>query len=236
MTFRAMTGRDAPSTARHAEAGFTLIEMLVALAILALMTALIATSIGMARKALSFVEVASSEAPVAAAQSYVHAAIVQARPVQRAGVTTGRELGFAGTSEAVSFITSYGPRGQYDGLYRVVLARAPSPDHPSRFDLVVTQSLYRPPSGGSEPPFVTPASALLIENITGLSFSYFAAAEDGSGPLWQDSWSALDQLPALVAIDVAFAPGDARKWQRMTIPTYAASSSGVPCRPRTPCQ
>lgn len=217
----------------RSEAGFSLIEVLIALVLFSLMAALLTGTIASARKALAFVEMSNAASPVAAAQGYLHSALAQARSKARIGVTDDSQLSFVGDKESMSFITSYAPRGQYDGLYHVTIGLQPSAGQSGLFDLVAVQTFDRP-STSNQPQDAT-LHSILIENIISVAFSYLGALEDQNKFQWQDSWSQLYRLPALVAIDVRFAKGDARIWHRLNVLIYASDSSAVSCPPRTTC-
>lgn len=220
---------------RQDEAGFTLIDMLVALVLFSLMAALLTGTIATARRALGFIELANATTPVSAAQNYLHSALIQARSKPRVGNADDTQLSFTGDQESMSFITSYVPRGQFDGLYHVKVELEPSPGRRDTYNLVVIQTLDRPTATDQSPPLSPTLRSVLIENVSAAAFSYFGATEEQNSFQWQDRWSQLYRLPALVAIEVQFAKGDNRVWHRLNIPIYASDSSAVPCPPRASC-
>src|SRR5262249_4237756 len=150
---------------------FTLVELLVALALLSLMTAMLVSSIGNARTALAFVERENSAIPVIAAQNYLRSALLQARPRPRSGTANASALSFSGDRESMSFLTSYAPRSQFDGLYHVSIGLEPSGNGGRGYNLVVTQAVDRPQTVGNQG---APQGlrAVLLENVRAVAFSY----------------------------------------------------------------
>ncbi|WP_146221797.1 hypothetical protein [Methylobacterium sp. B4] len=69
--------------------------------------------------------------------------------------------------------------------------------------------------GASEP------SEVLLHGIAGFSIRYFGALKDRTRPLWYPAWppsgDGAGRLPALVEIQVVFAPGDPRRWTPLVI-------------------
>jgi general secretion pathway protein J len=226
------------------EAGFTLIELLVALALAAMIGVVLVLSLTTARQGLAFTARTGATSAIQAARSYVRQSLLQAEPLAAAGNGPDSEASFDGTSEAMTYFSSYAPAGAYGGLYRMEIAVAGSVRFSGGFDLVVRQRLARAPvqsAAAGQPP--QPAADLLrttvlAENIKGAEFQYFVrnSAEDGTVPSWNTSWRHPSILPALVAVMVTFKPGDPRDWPRLNVPIVASAASATVCPPRTACR
>jgi general secretion pathway protein J len=59
---------------------------------------------------------------------------------------------------------------------------------------------------------------VLVQNISGLRTSYFGRASDGAGKAWVDSWKNEHELPLLIRLEVVFPSGDPRVWPEFVIP------------------
>ena len=217
-----------------ADSGFTLMEMLIGVAMLSLIMALLTGTLGSARIALGFVERTTAVTPVYSAQSYLRSALIQARAKQRGSNSNDNDPGFIGNAEWMQFITSYSPQGQMGGLYRLQIVLQPSAKG-QFYNLVVLQTFARAAPSDAPPPELPVARAILIESVQAISFSYYGAVDDSSAPEWQDSWSLSYKLPTLVSIDLKFAPGDGRIWPRLIVPVVGSDTSAVPCPPRVSC-
>ncbi len=219
-----------------ATAGFTLIEMLVGIALFALIASVLAASIGTARMALSFVERSNAALPAQGARTYLHTALGQARPVQRGSGASGGELSFLGNPGSMTFTTSYAPDAQIDGIYRIEIGLETTAGPTSAFDLVVTQTLARPPAADDQPPPpVARRRSRLLDRVRSVEFNYFGALDDDGVSRWRPAWAHLDKLPRIVAIDVQFVAGDTRQWQRLIVPLFVSDTSSAPCPPRRSC-
>ena len=89
------------------DAGFTLVEVVVALALLAMIMALLAESIRGARRVLALVERNTAANAVVAAQSYLRSALAQSVPAPNDGNSENQDLGFSGGPNSVRFTTTY---------------------------------------------------------------------------------------------------------------------------------
>ena len=229
-----MMRRRSETRLRRREAGFTLIEMIIGVALLAMLMALLASSIGLARQALTAVDRSSSALPVEGAQTYLRGALAQAMVTQRMAANGDRELTFSGTAESMSFTTAFAPKSQLDGLYRVDLKVERPADGRPGLDLLVTQSLERSASAAALVP-PTRRMSRVLTNIRSAAFSYLVAADGNQAPEWRDAYAALDRLPRMIAIDVTFAPTDGRTWQRLVVPVTISDATAAPCPPRGAC-
>lgn len=51
-----------------------------------------------------------------------------------------------------------------------------------------------------EPGDRIPLSAVLMQNLSSLAFSYFGTADGATGPDWHDSWHSAEQLPQMIRL------------------------------------
>lgn len=196
------------------DAGFTLVELLVSLALLALMGVLLATAISGARGGLLSIERQASESAVHAARLHIRRVISEARPLRRPGSAVDASI-IEGTPTSMSFVSSYAPAGQWSGLYVVTLALEPNAQT-GRFDLVELRTPYRPDTGGAEPARPTTRHKL-VTDLGGVAFRYFGVPTGQEVPGWTDSWADLEKIPDLVTLEAAFPRPDRRVWTAMTV-------------------
>lgn len=222
---------------RDGEGGFTLIEMLVGLALLALIMTLLTQLIFEARHALALVDRSNGQTPIIAVQGYLRSALAQVQPIQSGGAGDQSPLGLEGDDGRLAFTTSYATQGSYQGLYRVEIRALPNGRGGQ--DLKAVETMYRPSTGVLVE--VPNRQLTLIENIAGVGFSYFRSGLDSSGleegqSPWVMAWPSSGELPGLVSIDVRFPKGDPRVWRTFMIRPAAAGSSKVTCPPRMRCE
>lgn len=205
----------------RADAGFTLIEVIVALALLSLMAALLAGIVNGSRQMLGFLERNDAANSVEPVQSYLRSAVSQTVIlVDPAGglSRSASVVGLKGEPDHIVFATSYSLRGQYEGLYQIDIGLTRTAGGQQGLDLVASQTLVR--GDGSDVQFpVAVQRSTLLANVAGVSFAYFgrrdAAIDDWE---WQTDWPYSDRLPSIVRIDVRFASGDPRTWHRLQVP------------------
>ena len=206
------------------DAGFTLSEVLVALALLALTAALLAGSASSARRVLGISERNSADHAVIAAESYLRAALehVQSGDSETSGPVGGLPA-FAGDATALSFTTSHTPRGLLEGLYRVEVRLEPAAARSGVSYLFITQALLRR-GGDSGAAAETRLNSRLVKNVAAVAFTYFGGSEEDPDQLaWRSDWrSPPAPLPRLVRISVRFSRGDTRTWRDLQIPLNLA--------------
>lgn len=210
----------AASTER--DGGFTLLEMLVSLALLALILTVLAQMIFGARLALGFIDRRAAQGPVTAAQAYIRAAVSQARDFPE--LKAAGEVAFFGTANQMTFLSGHAPRGSYQGLYKVTLRVAAN--RTGANDLVADLQIARPPATHLQP---ATNSVPLVRNIQSVSFGY-TANDGGTSSSWNTA-----VLPQLVTVRVRFPAGDRRRWDDLLIAPELSAASATSCPSRTTC-
>ncbi|MET0258540.1 MAG: hypothetical protein ABW179_08155 [Methylobacterium sp.] len=188
------------------EAGTMLVELLVALALLALTALFIGQGIAAVRDmapAGRRIEAAMQAAPV---RDHLRQTLGEALPAPPGGTAPG----LRGDASAMEFLAPRDPLLETDGVGRVVLALEEAPDG---FALVERRRMERSPgeARGAEPGDAT----VLLRGIAAARFSYAAPIED-EGPQWREAWNRTDALPALVRIEVTFRDA-ARRFRPLVI-------------------
>jgi prepilin-type N-terminal cleavage/methylation domain-containing protein len=177
------------------QAGFALIEMLVALALLALAIALMPGALRLGARAWEARGDLERSSGTALAMALVERRIAEAMTIYERDDSGGIRIAFVGTERTLSFIAAAanGPAG--GGVYRYRLAAADA----SVAGLALRLSLYRPGETDPSPPAET---RTLIAAPAEVRFRYFGQRETAVPPQWHDTWSRPDAFPALVEITV----------------------------------
>lgn len=192
--------------------GFALVELLVSLALLALLAGLLASAAALARNLASR----------AAADDAQNETIVTAQAVLRdrletlvpgARVDLGKPVAdLRGTPEGISFFAPPPPADRPGTLRRYRLRQSPrgqlmlysTPDVSSRV------GLYAPGERGW-------AQTPLLDGVAALRVDYFGSTPPDNQRRWRGQWINQSQPPELVRIRVALAPGDQRQWPDMIV-------------------
>jgi general secretion pathway protein J len=189
------------------EAGFTLLELLIALVLLAVIAAVLVAAIGSARQALVAVDRRGAQAAVPAVQGVLRRPIREARPGPQAPLPPEADRAFVGEPDRLRFVSSFVPQGQYGGLSRYDIFLDAAGAGSGR--LVIDQQLRSAPA---MPTSLGETRTVLLDGVETLRVRYFGALEQDSTPTWHDSWRHPAGLPLLVALDITFARADRRQW------------------------
>ncbi|MBE7243620.1 MAG: prepilin-type N-terminal cleavage/methylation domain-containing protein [Actinomycetospora chiangmaiensis] len=190
---------DAPDNA--GEAGFTLVEMLVSLALCGLVALLMLHT-------LRATAAITGSAHRLDAQEEVHLVRVHLRKVlsQVAGRRIdGRYPPFLGLPDRLVVAVQADPDVTRGAEARLDLGVAPGGDG---LDLIEANGPASPPA----------RPELLLGRIAALQLRYFGVQRKDPVPGWAPAWTRPDAPPALVEVSVAFPPGDGRSWPSLVLP------------------
>lgn len=179
------------------ESGFTLVETLVALALLALISAYTVGSIRMMYRAKSVEAQLEERSGLEAVRRHVTQTLSDARRVFAVNEKQVAKLVFEGRRDAIAFVAPLNDRVERGGLY--ALEYTYGEDEQA---LMLTYQLFRPQDQS-----VAKKSNTLLTGVTGLAFSYYGKATDEEAPKWTSVWEARDRLPDQVLITVSMKDG-----------------------------
>jgi general secretion pathway protein J len=176
----------------HPANGFTLLELLVSIALFSLLLTALLTGVHMGSRAWEVGEEQSrSNNDMRLAQELIRRHLSAAIPLfVQAGSQT--ELVFAGEDKRLSFATEITPRFGPTGVYVWEIGRG---EGEAEGELYLRGKLFDPRSQDSEPSIVQS----LAEDVTELAFDYFGA-EGREPPRWHEEWRVGNRLPTLVRL------------------------------------
>jgi prepilin-type N-terminal cleavage/methylation domain-containing protein len=186
-----------PKTRRRglgAEAGFTLLELLVSLALLALILAAIPSALQMGRRAWQTSEQIDRSGSVAVVSSFIENRIARAMPLFRRTADGTARVVFLGTPGNIVFVAASvdGPMGAglflFDLTTRVTEAGGNA--------LVLKWSAYRPTPVPDQWPQTE--ERVLVTDVSAFSLRYFGQQKPNGNRGWSDDWNSAMVLPELV--------------------------------------
>lgn len=180
------------------EAGLTLIEMIVALAVGALVVAFIAQGTGLLRAFTHVEDVISAQDETLAVRDHLRGLLAGAV----SGSSSTQRNMLAGVGDTVVFTVPGDRLLETGGLVRVTLAAVPE-------GRSMTLAETRAPVTGSEGRNRT---RRLVEGAARVGFSYYGALSGDAAPSWSSEWTDPSISPQLVRIDITFPFGDRRRW------------------------
>ena len=190
--------------------GFTLVELLVALTIMAVVLGLLTNSMRFSLKTTEVVESSiSAVVSMHQVQRALRRQLQMAVPIRRAGSNDGDELEFVATRKELQFIAPLPGLAAGGGLYRITLRVEDDVTlggSDGRLIMTFNSSL-----DGSELQHGHEESQeiVLLEGFSDADFSYLDTRRVAPGD-WTNDWNHGDRLPDLVRlrVDYAGSPGD----------------------------
>lgn len=183
---------------RPREAGFTLVELLVALALVGVMTGLIFGGVRLAGRAWESADAQASDgADLWAVESVLRRAIGSAYPAYASADPSDGRIAFEGGPSSLSLLAPL-PQAVEAGVTAAMRFQL-LPEKSSRV-LVMNWRLDLPASAQDGP--LPEQQARLLGQVRRLGFAYFGPREPGGTPVWQRDWVGRDRLPALVRVAI----------------------------------
>ena len=206
------------------EAGFTLIEVLVGVTLLAMLATMIASGTRMGGRAWNSAERQTTEIDdMDAVQGLLRRTIARARPAFASADPADMRIDFAGGPDALSFVSTQ-PGTQDNGPWmreRLYVARSGQ-----------TRALFM--SWQPRPaPSHTEAAAVLLDHVAAVRFAYFGSARPGDAPVWVDQWSGQDRLPQLVRVSIERDGAAFARWPELVVATRITANAGCVFDART---
>ncbi|WP_293880053.1 prepilin-type N-terminal cleavage/methylation domain-containing protein [Sphingomonas sp.] len=207
---------------RH-EDGFTLVEMLVSLAVLAITAVML----------LNGLQAVASFAQRTDRQGAADDSIVTAQRILRDRIEQLRAV--TNPNSAVPIVDANGDEGSFTFL-APPLARA-EPDSLSRYRILGTATgdllIYSVNSLDDRYDFASRETRgwqpiTLLRDVQSVRINYFGARLTGIGSAWQVDWQQRPQPPALVRIRITFRPGDPRVWPDLIV--RSRSTENTACK------
>ena len=205
--------------------GFTLIELTVALVLLALLSAVLFGSLGLAGTSVDRGEAkADATSGMRLAYAFLRANLEEQHPLRMRKINEFPLL-FAGERDELRYAAALPPRVASGGIwfYRLVVLR-----NDTRSPLVLERTLPDL-SALQAPEFHDPERSVLAQDIASLKISYFGrdpGANDSNTPTWRDRWDDPQRLPLLIRIDIE--PKQGAPWPPLIVSPREAPEAG--CR------
>lgn len=196
------------------EAGFTLVELLVALTLLGLLSVMIFGGLRFGTQSWNAVIATSADRDrIAQVQSFLRARLHSASDAGRARARRDPgDVRVFGDAQALTFIGPWLGAVGAGGLYQFALERSPHIDD----ELLLRWRPATPVQGSLSDETDRSGHRVLLTGLEELSISYFGSVDDRAPMEWHDAWLEEDIKPTLVRIDLTL--GDRRAvWPPLVI-------------------
>lgn len=198
---------------KRVAAGFTLLEMLLAISLL---TLLVALAYGTLRLGIRGWEAASNEADqgdaLRVSWPFLHQSLeaAQAEPDP-----LGRSIRFDGTAKALTWVGELPAHFSSGGPQLLTLSVQRDEKNERRRQLVLSSQALDIPAGTA----ITPQKAILVDDLAGLAIDYYGASGTGN-PSWRSAWQTQRVLPQLIRVRVT--PRHKMAWPLLMAHPYLA--------------
>lgn len=200
----------APKTDRS-DAGFTIVEMLVALALFGVLATVLFSNLSVALKAFQSGSAHALHAENRMiAQDLLRRTIRDAYPLFLLDGRNRPHVDFTGGSESMSFLANAPMVVEDGGRHRFNLFI----DRRHNKNNLVLTSVAELTNHADNP---TTARTVVVDDIDSVLFSYFGTTIVGQAPQWHDEWVQQNELPKLIRIQVAFPAHSARLWPDLIV-------------------
>jgi len=205
--------------------GFTLLELIIALVLMALLSAVLFGSVRLAGRSTEGGEAkANAAASMRLAQQFLRTNLEAQHPLRMRKIVDWPLL-FTGASDELRYAARLPARVAGGGIwyYRLAIrsedARSP----------LVLERMIPDLSAAALPEFVNADRSVLAEGIASLRIGYFGRDADAAAnvaPSWHDQWNDTQRLPMLIRIDVT--PKAGPPWPTLYVAPREAPEAG--CR------
>jgi prepilin-type N-terminal cleavage/methylation domain-containing protein len=191
------------------QAGFTLVELLVSLALTAAIASFILGGFHLARRTWAITYDRESVEEIDAAAPRLRGLLAKAIPAKTIDdVERTARLLFEGRTDSVIFVTLSEATAFQGGPMQVRLSwqdRPPLPGHHAA--LVLRTAVFR-----ADPRFVFESDpVILFRNVVGFSLRYFGTPTQDQPPQWHTEWLGHERMPLAMLVQVDFAPASGRR-------------------------
>lgn len=189
---------------RRGTAGFTLVELLVAITLIALLTVGLYQAFGIGTRAAGAVsENIDRPAQIALTYDFMQRAFSAAEPLPVAiDSLSDATIDFDGESQTLNFVAVPPAYLAIGGFQRLHLGLEPGKDG-ARL-IVAWAGIARGPVA-PQPTMLQPS--VLIDRLRSVAFAYFGVAGPQQKAAWLDRWSKRNTLPQLIRLRLTFANG-----------------------------
>ena len=207
-------------------AGFTLLELTVALVLLALLSAVLFGSLRLAGESTGRGEAkADATSSMRLAEEFLRTNLEAQHPLRMRKIAQFPLL-FAGTADELRYAAALPPRVAAGGIWLFRLrVLADDPKSP-----LVLERMVPDVNADSPPQFHDAERSVLADGIAKVVIGYYGrdsgSLVSATEPTWRDHWDDPQRLPLLIRIDVTPLHGD--PWPRLVVAPREAPDAG--CR------
>ena len=205
-------------TPRFHGSGFTLVEILIGLALMSFILLMLFGSLHIAAKSWTAVQQKTTRTEeLRMASDFIRHYLSQAVPLLWVN-PDGSHLAFKGDTNAMHFAAPLPAHRGGGGLYLITLKVI---EENGKSHLIMQYQGAYPDHHDFNPPDGAPLeTAILIDDVRSVTFSYFGKRQADAAPGWVEEWAVADQLPQQIQVKLSLAAPE-EEWPEIaiTLPT-----------------
>jgi general secretion pathway protein J len=183
--------------------GFTLVEMLMALALIGLLSVMLFEGVRFGGRTVATADARFDRAAeLSIAFGFLQNAIGNAQPAKSVFAEPGEDMQFAGSPDQLAFVTLSPAQVALGGFQRLSLQLEASAG--GRRLVVAWKTLHR---SDKDTPSDDLAPSVLVDKLAAAEFAYYGTPDEGNSPQWETEWNSATALPLLVRLRLTFADG-----------------------------
>ncbi|MBV8070720.1 MAG: prepilin-type N-terminal cleavage/methylation domain-containing protein [Acidobacteriaceae bacterium] len=186
------------------QAGFTLVELLVALALLSVITTAILGGIDLTHRVWKTSPEREHRTEIETAAETLRTLLTQMLPAVAPGDDGMARLVFQGSPHELVAVNLSDGRSQVGGmaLTRISFAKGKADgDTTATGQIRISSTVFRAGTAFAPAP-ADAATSALFHNVVSFDITYFGVVTPGKPPVWQNQWLGQDHLPELVSARV----------------------------------
>jgi general secretion pathway protein J len=190
---------------KRAQAGFTLIEVVLAMVLVGSMMLLVYSGLSFALRSWDAAEANGRRvADRRLAENYLRRELSELFPM-RFKDPLQVKVAFEGAADHLRFVSARPPGIQMGGLSLVGIELRDNPEKRTR-DLVMMRAM--PDDAATDfGPLERAEAHLMLEGVDRVDFSYFGSENEFTEPKWQDAWEYASRVPELIRMRVRTSDG-----------------------------
>jgi general secretion pathway protein J len=187
--------------------GFTLVELVVAMVLLAVMMLLLYGGLGFSLRAWDAGDARGrTTADRRIGQNFLRRELTEAFPMRWKDATV-LKVAFEGETQRLRFVSSRPAGLSAGGLSLVGIEVEDDPDRATRKRNLVMRRAMPDDEAKDWKPLEQAERSILIADIDTVAFGYFGSVNDFSEPLWTETWPYPGRVPQMVRIRVRTSDG-----------------------------
>lgn len=207
--------RHMPGIPVSSDAGFTLLELLLAMTLLALVSLILVAGLRLGIASWSGADQAERSAnQVAMVRARLRQVLARTEPRNWSRGKARDKLHFVGNTREVTFLT---PDPQGTGSLLVASLRLQGAAHHKSLVLTAHDELAVKPE---DHPIVT------LPGVRRLALSYLGPGPTGGPPRWHSHWNGRTRLPLLIRLRLTMAPSSRTQWPTLVVIPRVQASAG----------